>query len=75
MSPSEKTVTIDRPLQVGVLQHFDFVSPWSWFKSGYSKLSVTQIRPRSSNVMATGFTKTGPKPTSSTLNPEGTVIF
>jgi len=42
---------------------------------GYSRLSVTQTRPRSSNVMATGFTRSGSLATISTRNPSGTVIF
>ena len=42
---------------------------------GYSRLSVIQIRPRSSNVIATGLTMSGSLATSSTVNPSGTVIF
>ena len=41
---------------------------------GYSRLSVTQMRPRSSKVIATGFTRSGSLATSSTWNPSGTVI-
>ena len=41
---------------------------------GYSRLSVTQMRPRSSKVIATGFTRSGSLATSSTRNPSGTVI-
>ena len=41
---------------------------------GYSRLSVTQMRPRSSNVMAIGFTRSGSAATSSTAKPSGTVI-
>src|SRR5262245_56093593 len=42
---------------------------------GYSSDSVIQIRPRSSNVIATGLTMSGSAATSSTWNPGGTSIF
>ena len=42
---------------------------------GYSRLSVIQMRPRSSKVMATGLTISGSLATSSTTKPSGTVIF
>jgi hypothetical protein len=41
---------------------------------GYSRLSVTQMRPRSSNVIATGLTRSGSAATNSTWNPSGTFI-
>ena len=44
-------------------------------RRGYSRLSVIQIRPRSSKVMATGLTMSGSPATSSTVKPSGTVIF
>ena len=42
---------------------------------GYSRLSVIQMRPRSSKVMAIGLTMSGSLATSSTVKPSGTVIF
>ena len=41
---------------------------------GYSMLSVIQIRPRSSNAIASGFTMSGSCATISTENPSGTVM-
>ncbi len=43
-------------------------------RRGYSRLSVIQIRPRSSKVIATGLTMSGSLATTSTVKPGGTVI-
>ncbi len=60
---------------VRVLNHLDPVSAHAGRAARYSRLSVIQTRPRSSNVMATGLTISGSLATSSTLNPSGTVIL
>src|SRR5947209_8770383 len=49
--------------------------PGPALRRGYSMLSVIQIRPRSSKVMATGLTMSGSAATSSTWKPAGTTIF
>ena len=60
-SVSSRTLTRSRPLP-GDLR-------------GYSRLSVIQIRPFSSNAIPIGLTMSGSDATSSTENPSGTVIF
>ena len=48
--------------------------PGPGLRRGYSRLSVIQMRPRSSKVIATGLTMSGSAATSSTRKPWGTVI-
>ncbi len=76
LRPSAKTVTLS-----------NLPSPWVSSRTlirslpgpaearGYSRLSVIQMRPRSSKVMAMGLTMSGSLATSSTVKPSGTVIF
>ncbi len=75
-SPSAKTVTFSaRPSPSVSSRIFTRSRPRPAGLRGYSTLSVTQMRPRSSNVIAIGLTMSGSLATSSTRKPSGTVIL
>src|SRR4051812_19286322 len=72
-SPSVKRVTLSTLPSPSVSSRILMRSrPGPAERRGYSRLSVTQMRPRSSNVIATGLTRSGSAATSSTRKPGGT---
>ncbi len=73
--PSAKTVTLSALPSPSVSSRtFTRSRPGPGSLRGYSRLSVIQMRPRSSKAMAIGFTMSGSLATSSTAKPGGTVI-
>jgi hypothetical protein len=76
LSPSAKRVTLSYLPSPCVSSRILMRSrPGPLLRRGYSRLSVIQMRPRSSKVMAMGLTISGSLATSSTVKPSGTVIF